>query len=45
MRLHDLIYTFSGGNTWLIGDNNDDGLLDDDDVAIDVRRHPQLHPG
>lgn len=33
--LHDLMYTFVDGNTWLIGDNNDDGLLDADDVAIE----------
>jgi Ca2+-binding RTX toxin-like protein len=33
--LHDLSYTFANGNTWIIGDNNDNGVLDDDDVAIE----------
>jgi Ca2+-binding RTX toxin-like protein len=32
--LHDLMYTFKNGNTWLIGDTNDDGRLDNQDSAI-----------
>ena len=32
--LTDLAYTRSGGDTWLVSDDNDNGILDGDDTAI-----------
>lgn len=32
--LTDLLYTFEGGKTWLLADDNDDGVLSNSDFAV-----------